>query len=184
MLANGKQRLTRPDSGPTTEPGPRPTSDIVRPDPRGKDSQRPCDILECFFPQIDKLGFDPPAHMVVRRTRDADASGLGDALEPRRDIDAIAEHVVPVDQHVAEMNADPVHDVVGPAVSALRSAICFCIVSAHSTAATTEGNSISIPSPIVLNSRPPCAAMIGAAASRRSRTAFAVPASSSPIMRE
>src|SRR5271165_2884507 len=70
------------------------------------------------------------------------------------------------------------------ALSALRSAICFCMASAHSTAETMEGNSISIPSPIVLNNRPPSAARIGATASRRSRTARAVPASSSPIMRE
>ncbi len=45
---------------------------------------------------------------------------------------------------------------------ALRSAICFWIAIAHSTAATTEGNSSSIPSPIVLTMRPAVPATIGA----------------------
>jgi hypothetical protein len=67
---------------------------------------------------------------------------------------------------------------------ALRSAICFWIAIAHSTAATTDGNSSSTPSPIVLTSRPPNPRTIGAAASRWSRTARAVPASSSPMSLE
>src|ERR1700722_15730523 len=53
----------------------------------------------------------------------------------------------------------------------------FWIVTAHSTAATTEGNSSNTPSPMVLTTRPPKSATIGAAALRCSRTAFAVPAS-------
>ena len=47
-----------------------------------------------------------------------------------------------------------------------------------------EGNSNSTPSPIVLTSLPPKPRTIGATVSRRSRTIFAVPASSSPISRE
>jgi len=55
---------------------------------------------------------------------------------------------------------------------------------AHSTAATTEGNSSSSPSPVVLTMRPPWSTTTGVAASRRSLTARAVPASSSPMRRE
>ena len=113
MLANGRTAIDAAGLADNDEARSR-ASDIGRPDPRGEDSQWPCDILERLFPQVDELDFDTPAHVVVRRTRDGDASGLGDALEPRRDIDAVAKHVVPVDQDVAEMNADPVHDVVGP----------------------------------------------------------------------
>ena len=47
-----------------------------------------------------------------------------------------------------------------------------------------EGNSSRTPSPIVLTSRPPNERTIGVAASRRSRTALAFPASSSPMSRE
>jgi hypothetical protein len=42
----------------------------------------------------------------------------------------------------------------------------FWIVTAHSTAATTEGNSSNTPSPMVLTTRPPRSATIGAAALR------------------
>ena len=69
-------------------------------------------------------------------------------------------------------------------VSALRSTISFWIAIAHSTAATTEGNSINNPSPIVLTMRPPWLGHDRPAASRCSRTIRAVPASSSPIRRE
>ena len=65
--------------------------------------------------------------------------------------------------------------------AALRSAIRFCIVIAHSTAATIEGNSTRTPSPVVLTRRPPKERAIERIASRRSRTALAAPDSSSPI---
>ena len=68
--------------------------------------------------------------------------------------------------------------------SCTPAAICLCIARAHSTAATTDANSMNIPSPIVLNSRPLCASIIGWTISRRSRTRAAAPASSSPIIRE
>jgi len=32
---------------------------------------------------------------------------LGDSFEPRGDVDAVAENVGALDQHIAEMNADP-----------------------------------------------------------------------------
>jgi len=42
--------------------------------------------------------------------RQADAAGLGDAFEPRRDVDAVPQYVVALDQHIAEMDADaPFH---------------------------------------------------------------------------
>ena len=50
--------------------------------------------------------------------------------------------------------------------SVLRSVITFWIATAHSTAATTEGNSSRSPSPVVLTMRPPWSATIGRAASR------------------
>src|SRR5580704_13341140 len=46
-------------------------------------------------------------------------------------------------------------------VPALGSVISFWIAIAHSTAATTEGNSIRTPSTVVLTMRPPCPATIG-----------------------
>ena len=62
----------------------------------------------------------------------------------------------------------------------LRCVIRSCSAIAHWTARTTEPNSISRPSPVVLKIRPLCWAISGSAAPRCSRNACAVPASSSP----
>ena len=45
--------------------------------------------------------------VVVNGLRDADGAGLGERLEPGGDVDAIAKDVVAVDNHVAEIDADP-----------------------------------------------------------------------------
>ena len=45
--------------------------------------------------------------LVVDGLRNADGAGLGERLEPGGDVDAIAEDVVAVDDHVAEIDADP-----------------------------------------------------------------------------
>ena len=50
--------------------------------------------------------------MVVGRARDQHAARLANALQPRRDIDAVAENVVALDQHVAEIDADAVDDAL------------------------------------------------------------------------
>ena len=43
--------------------------------------------------------------------RDADAAGFSDALQPRRDIGAVTEDVVAVDNDVADIDPDPVPDL-------------------------------------------------------------------------
>src|SRR5215469_5931142 len=58
-----------------------------------------------------------------------------------------------------------------PATAALRSAASSCNAWAHSTAPTTEPNSMRMPSPVVLTIRPPCSAISGSAAARCSRRA-------------
>jgi hypothetical protein len=62
---------------------------------------------------MDKVRVDPAAHMVVGRARDQHAARLAEALQPRRNIDAVAENVVALDQHVAEVDADAIDDALG-----------------------------------------------------------------------
>ena len=55
--------------------------------------------------------------MIVSRGRDADASGLGDALKARRNIDAVPEDIMGLYNHVTDIDADtegnsPVCDIV------------------------------------------------------------------------
>ena len=51
------------------------------------------------------------AHLVVGGRRETDAAWLANALEPRRDVDAVAHQVaVGLLDHVAEMDPDPQYD--------------------------------------------------------------------------
>src|SRR6266478_3319530 len=74
------------------------------------DAQRPGDVFEALLANVGELGLDFAAHLTKSVFGDADAAGFGDAFEPRRDVDAVAEDVVSLDQYVAEMDADaPFH---------------------------------------------------------------------------
>jgi hypothetical protein len=48
--------------------------------------------------------------MVADSARDADAAGLCQCLQPRRDVDAVAVDVAAIDDHVAEIDRDPEGD--------------------------------------------------------------------------
>ena len=101
---------------------------------------RPRDVLERLLAEIDEVRVDLAAHMLVGRARNQHAARLANPFQPRRDIDAIAQNVVALDQHVAEIDADAVDDALrlgrrrrcAPTIS-------FWIAIAHSTAATTRG---------------------------------------------
>src|SRR5207245_3395880 len=70
------------------------------------------DILELLLADIGKFGLDFAAHLAERVLREPEATGLGDAFDPRRDIDAVAIEVVALDDHVAEIDADAQFDAV------------------------------------------------------------------------
>jgi hypothetical protein len=77
-------------------------------------------FLSVFSPRSTKSASIPAAYVVVGRARDQHAAGLADAFEPRCDVDAVAENVVALDQHVAEIDADAVDDALiigGPGVA-------------------------------------------------------------------
>ena len=76
----------------------------------GIDTHRPRDVLERLLSEVDELRLDPPPHMLVRSARNGHATGFGDAFEPRRNIDAVAEDILAFNKHIAEMDADPVED--------------------------------------------------------------------------
>ena len=80
--------------------------------PKRKDPHRPRDVFEVPLAEIEEAGFDPAAHMLVRRAGDQDAARIADTLKARCDIDALAENVVALDQHVAEMDADAIDDTL------------------------------------------------------------------------
>ena len=77
----------------------------LKPDP--KDADRPGDVLDALLAEILECDVvQPVADLIAHRARDADAAGLGEHFEARRDVDAVAEDVVVLDDHVAEIDAD------------------------------------------------------------------------------
>jgi hypothetical protein len=53
-----------------------------------------------------RLAIDPIAHLVAHNPADTDAPRFRQCLQPRRNIDAVAEDVVLFYDHVAEIDAD------------------------------------------------------------------------------
>ena len=80
---------------------------------------------------------------------------LGDAFQPRGDIYAVAHQVaVALLDHIAEMDADAEFDARSGGSPALRSAMPLWTSMAQRTASTTLRNSMRMPSPVRLTTRP------------------------------
>src|SRR6185437_13892558 len=83
-------------------------------------------VLDPDAEDLDGIGdvFGPPraarldadrdlaANLIGDRARDVDRTGLGQSLDPRRDIDAVAVNVVALDDDVADIDADAERDAV------------------------------------------------------------------------
>src|ERR1700678_1009727 len=69
------------------------------------------DILELGLAEIGDGEIEPRAHLAVGVFRQTDRTRLGDAFQPRGDIDAVAHQIaVGLLDDVAEMNADAEYD--------------------------------------------------------------------------
>ena len=68
-------------------------------------------FLSCVRAEIADREIEPPLDLPIGVLGETDRAGLGDALEPRGDIDAVAHQVaVALLDHVAKMNADAEFD--------------------------------------------------------------------------
>ena len=74
------------------------------------DSDRPVDVLDTDFAAVLEANVDPIADAFVDDRGDADPAGLGQRLQPRGDIDAIAVDVVAFNDDIAKIDADSQHD--------------------------------------------------------------------------
>ena len=80
-------------------------------------------FLSSLLAEIVEGESDLAAAPACTRLRDADAARLGDAFQPRGDVDAVAEDVVALDDDVADIDADAEFDARSAAPAALRSAM-------------------------------------------------------------
>ena len=136
------------------------------------------DVLQALRAEILEIILDLVGDLVVDDPRDIDAARLGQRLEPRRDIDAVAEHVAALDDDVAEIDPDP-H---GDALLVGQRLVCFTIASrsaaAQRVASTTLSNSLSAISPACLKMFPSYSPISGWTISVRTPRSWAIPASS------
>jgi hypothetical protein len=76
------------------------------------DSYWPRDILEFLLTTILERGAELATHLPVGIVGHADAAGLGDTFEPRRNVDAVAVNIAFLDDDVANMDADSEFDAL------------------------------------------------------------------------
>jgi len=79
-------------------------------------------------------------HLIVDGSGDHDATGLGEFLQPRRDVDPVAKDVAILDDDVSLVDADPELDPAVGRDGGLRCVIAACISIAQRNASTTLAN--------------------------------------------
>src|SRR6516162_2938855 len=94
-------------------------------------AQRAGDVLQILLAHIVDGDLDLTADLLISGGRKADAAGLGDGFQARGDVDAVAEDVVAVGQHVADIDADAELD---PPLGRLVGGCCHATL--HSDGAT------------------------------------------------
>src|SRR5262245_28059711 len=76
------------------------------------DPHRPRDVLEPLFADIEELGQYLALNLLIGRSGNADAAGLGYPFKASGNVDPIAEQVVAFRHYVAEIDADPKLDAL------------------------------------------------------------------------
>ena len=150
----------------------------------GIGADRPGDVLDRLLAEIREGELEPGADLLAHRRGDADAAGLGQGLEARGDVDAVAEDVVALDDHVAEIDADAELDPARRRHVGVAPDHALLDLDRALDGSATLWNSTSMPSPVVLMIRPLFLAMEGSISSSRCVLRRAsVPVSSASISR-
>jgi hypothetical protein len=71
-----------------------------------EDADRPGDVLKLPLAKIFEGQIQLVAHLIVHHSAHTDPIGFGEGFEPCRNVDAIAENIVAVDNNVPEVDAD------------------------------------------------------------------------------
>ena len=127
------------------------------------------DVFEVLRTQILEIEVDFVGDLFVYDLRDVDAAWLGERLDPRRDVDAVAEDVAVLGDDVAEIDPDPQRDALfAQAASGSFARPRRAAAAAQRVASTTLSNSMSASSPVYLKMFPPNSAICGSMISVRS----------------
>jgi hypothetical protein len=66
----------------------------------------PCDVFDLLLAHVFEREMEPIADLITDDPADADPAGLGERLQPRRHVHPVAENVVLLNDHVAEVNPE------------------------------------------------------------------------------
>ena len=179
----GEQGGDRGERTAGGQPAPAWPRRAVHPDAIG--AYRPIDVLDLLLAREVHGQRQLTLQVIEGGAGDEHAAGLADLLEACGDIHPVPEQILPVDDDVAEIDADPQHDAARS--GNVRLALCRrpLHAMAQDTASTTELNSAIAPSPITFTIGPWCAARAGRYISGAAPSCAArVSASSCSISRE
>src|SRR5207249_2260883 len=76
-------------------------------------TNRPGDVLDLLLAEVRESQWKLVANLIARDLRDAQATRFTDRLKPRRDVHAVAENILTVDNDVANIDADAADEVRG-----------------------------------------------------------------------
>src|ERR1700683_5400338 len=68
------------------------------------------DVLDADLAAVLEVNVDAVADTIIDDRGDTNASGLGERLEPRGNVDAVAVNVLTLDDDIAKVDADAKHD--------------------------------------------------------------------------
>ena len=71
------------------------------------------DVLQALLAGIDEVGRHLALHLPPGVLGNRDAARFGNALDPRRDVDAVAKDILALDDDVADIDPDPELDRIG-----------------------------------------------------------------------
>ncbi len=74
------------------------------------DPHRSGDVLDLLLAEVIEDKGQPVADVIVNRVGHKHGTGLGQGLNARRDVDAVAIEIVALDDHIAEIDADAQFD--------------------------------------------------------------------------
>ena len=106
-------------------------------------------------PRSLTVEIEPPLDLPVGVLRQTDRPGLGDALQARGDVDAVAHQIaVALFDDVAEMDADPKFDALSAGTPALRSTMAVLDFDGAAHGVDDAAELDDAPSPVRLTTRP------------------------------
>src|SRR4051794_38571614 len=88
------------------------------------------DVLHRLRAKVSEIEWKDLVNVAIRDLRDADASRLSKALQPRRDIDPVTQQIAVLNHYVSDVDSEPEQDT--PLVRYIQVGLCECRLHGNS----------------------------------------------------